>query len=85
MRKIKFFLNLTCLKQKSKPTEENIERESTEKIPGEIQIQLWFKINRTEFDELTGDICNKQDNSNFKVTISKRTYDFKIQKSFRKK
>ena len=61
------------------------ERASTEKIPGEIQIPLWFKINRTEFDELTGDICSKQDNSNFKITISKKNYDFKIQKSFGKK
>ena len=72
-------------KQKSKLTEENIERESTEKIPGEMQIPLWFKINRTEFDELTGNICNKQDNNRFKITISKRSYDLKNTKELWKK
>ena len=38
---------------------------------------LWFKINEKEFEELTGDIYNNQDNNNFKIIINKKTYDLK--------
>ena len=38
---------------------------------------LWFKINKKEFEELTGDIYNNQDNNNFKIIINKKTYDLK--------
>ena len=52
---------------KSGQIEENIER-----VP---QKPVWFKINKLEFEELTRDIYNNQDNKNFKITINKRTYD----------
>ena len=38
---------------------------------------LQFKINKKEFEELTGDIYNNQDNNNFKIIINKKTYDLK--------
>ena len=38
---------------------------------------LWFETNRKEFEELTGDIYNNQDNNDFKIIINKRTYDLK--------
>ena len=42
-----------------------------------MQKALWFKINKKEFEELTGDIYNNQDNNNFKIIINKKTYDLK--------
>ena len=50
-------------------TEENAERE--------LQKPLWFKINKKEFEELTRDIYNNQDNNDFETIINKRTYDLK--------
>ena len=38
---------------------------------------LLFKINKKEFEELTGDIYKNQDNNYFKIIINKRTYDLK--------
>ena len=43
---------------------------------------LWFKINKKEAEELTGDIYNNQDNNNFKIIINKKTYDLKNAKKF---
>ena len=40
-----------------------------------MQKQLWFKINKKYFDELTGDINNNQDNNDFKFNINRRIYD----------
>ena len=38
----------------------------------------WFKINTKEFEELTGDIYNNQNNNDFKITINKKkNYDLK--------
>ena len=51
----------------------------TEKL---IQIPLWFRINKAEFDEITSDIYNNQNNKNFKITVSKKTYDLKNAKNF---
>ena len=48
----------------------------------EMQEPLWFEINRKEFEELTRDIYNNQDNKDFKIIISKRTYDLKNAKFF---
>ena len=42
-----------------------------------MQKSLWFEINRKEFEELTGDIYNNQDNNDFKIIISRKTYDLK--------
>ena len=43
------------------------------KTKTEMQKPLWFKMNWKEFDELTGDIYNNQDNNDFKFTINRRT------------
>ena len=42
---------------------------------------LWFELNRKEFEELTREIYNNQDNNNFKILINKRTYDLKKTKT----
>ena len=36
------------------------------------QISLWFRINKPEFDELTSDIYDNQNNKDFKITINKK-------------
>ena len=59
---------------KLEQTEENIER-----VP---QKPVWFKINKSEFEELTRDIYNNQDNKDFKITINKRTYDLNNAEKF---
>ena len=47
-----------------------------------MQKPLWFEINKKEFEELTRDIYNNQDNNDFKIIINKRTYDLKNAKTF---
>ena len=47
-----------------------------------MQIPLWFRINKSEFDELTSDIYNNQNNKEFKITINKNTYNLKNAKKF---
>ena len=47
----------------------------------EMQKKLWFEINTSEFEELTRNICNNQDNNDFKIIINKRTYDLKNAKN----
>ena len=59
---------------KSEQTEENIEKGP--------QIPLWFRINEPEFEELTSNIYNNQNNKDFKIIINKRTYDLKNAKIF---
>ena len=51
------------------------------KILREMQKPLWFEINKKEFEELTGDIYNNQDNNDFKIIINNRTYDLKNAKN----
>ena len=46
------------------------------------QIPLWFRINKPEFDELTSNIYNNQNNKDFIITINKKTYDLKNEKYF---
>ena len=46
-----------------------------------MQITLWFRINKPEFEELTRDIYDNQNNKNFKITINKKTYDLKNAKN----
>ena len=36
-----------------------------------------FQIVKKEFEELTRDICNNQDNNDFKIVINERTYGLK--------
>ena len=64
----KEFAPLLLCKKESEQTEENIQK------------PLWFKINKPEFDELTGDIYNNQDNKDFMITINKKNYDLKNEK-----
>ena len=73
-RDYKHFEIIDKKKQKSEWTEEKTKRE--------IQKLLWFQINEKEFEELTGNIYNNQDNNDFKIIISKRTYDLKNVKRF---
>ena len=47
-----------------------------------MQKPWWFKINKPEFEELTSDIYNNQNNKYFKITINKKTYDLKNAKKF---
>ena len=47
-----------------------------------MQEPLWFEINKKEFEELTRDIYNNQDNNDFKIIKNKRTYDLKNSKKF---
>ena len=42
-----------------------------------MQIPLWFKINKPDFDELTSNIYDNQNNKDFKITTNKKTYDLK--------
>ena len=46
------------------------------------QIPLWFRINKSDFDELKSDIYHNQNNKDFKITINKKTYDLKNEKKF---
>ena len=39
-------------------------------------------MNHFEFDELTGDIYDNQDNKDLKITVDKKTYDLKNAKNF---
>ena len=59
-----------------------IKSEQTEK---KMQIPLWFRINKSEFDELKSNIYNNQNNKDFKITINKKTYDLKNAKKFGQK
>ena len=47
-----------------------------------MQIPLWFKINKPDFDELTSNIYDNQNNKDFKITTNKKTYDLKNAKKF---
>ena len=50
-----------------------------------MKIPLWFRINKSEFDELTSDIYDNQNNKDFKITINKKTYDLKNAKKIGQK
>ena len=45
-------------------------------------MSLLFRINKSEFDELTSGIYDNQNNKDFKITINKKTYDLKNAKTF---
>ena len=47
-----------------------------------MQKPLWFEINKKEFEVLTRDIYNNQDNNDFEIIINKKTYDLKNAKKF---
>ena len=50
-----------------------------------MQKPLWFEINLKEFEELTGDIFNIQDNNDFKIKINKKAHDLENTKKFWRK
>ena len=43
----------------------------------EMKKPIRFQIIKKEFEELTRDICNNQDNNDFKIVINERTYGLK--------
>ena len=47
-----------------------------------MQIPLWFKINKPEFDKLISDIYDNENNKDFKITINEKTYDLKNTNKF---
>ena len=52
----------------------------SEQSEEKMQIPLWFRINKSELDELTSYIYNNQNNKDYRITINK-----KMQKNFRQK
>ena len=54
------------------PVSSQIKSEKTEE---KMQISLWFRINKSEFDKLTSNIYNNQNNKDFKIAIHKKTYE----------
>ena len=56
------------------PWSSQIKSEQTEE---KMLIPLWFRINKSEFDELISNIYNNQNNKDFKIIINKKTYDLK--------
>ena len=52
----------------------------SEQTAEKMQITLWFRINKSEFDELTSDIYDNQNNKDFKITIDKKNLWFKKRK-----
>ena len=47
-----------------------------------IYKRLWFQINKAEFDELTKNVYNNQDNNDFKITIKKKSYNLEKANKF---
>ena len=45
---------------------------TSEQTEEKMQMPLWFKINKPEFDKLTRDIYDNQNNKDFKITINKK-------------
>ena len=61
------------------PLFSQIKSEQTEE---KMQILLWFRINKSEFDKLKSNIYDNQINKDFKITMNKKTYDLKNAKNF---
>ena len=86
MNEMKTILTLTSLKylvRKNKNQggmKKRLRESRLKKILREMQRPLWFEINKKEFEELAGSIYNNQGNNDFKIIISKRTYDLKNEK-----
>ena len=47
-----------------------------------MQIPLWIRTNKSEFDELTSVIYDNQNNKDFKTAINKKSFDLKNAKIF---
>ena len=50
-----------------------------------MQIPLWFRIDKSDFDELTSDIYDNQNNKDFKITINKKIMIYKTHEKFGQK
>ena len=44
----------------------------SEQTEDKMQKPWWFKINKSDFEELTSDIYHNQNNKDFKITINKK-------------
>ena len=71
--------NSFVLNEQFAPLFSQIKSEQSEE---KMQIPLWFKINKPDFDELTSNIYDNQNNKDFKITTNKKTYDLKNAKKF---
>ena len=69
---MKFFLTVANLKQLVSKNQIGLK----EKLR-EMKKPIRFQIIKKEFEELTRDICNNQDNNDFKIVINERTYGLK--------
>ena len=65
---MKKFLTLTSLKYL---VSKNKNQSGLKKKLREMKKLLWFQINKKEFEELTREIYNNQNNNDFKVIINK--------------
>ena len=52
-------------------------KKESEQTEEKMQIPLWFRINKPEFEKLASAIYDNQNNKDFKITINKKTYDLK--------
>ena len=50
-----------------------------------MQIPLWFRTDKSDFDELTSDIYDNQNNKDFKITINKKIMIYKTHEKFGQK
>ena len=50
---------------------------NSEQTKEKMQKPWWFKIPKPEFEELTSDIYDDQNNKDFKITINEKIYDLK--------
>ena len=57
-------------------------KKGSEQTEEKVQITLWFRINKSGFDQLTSDIYDNENNKDFKITINKKMYDLKNAKKF---
>ena len=60
--------NSFVLNEQFAPLFSQIKSEQSEE---KMQIPLWFKINKPDFDELTSNIYDNQNNKDFKITTKK--------------
>ena len=65
--------------KESEQTEEKMRiplfsKKELEQTEEKLQIPLWFRINNSDFDELTSDIYNNQNNKDFRITKKKNLW-----------
>ena len=48
-------------------------KKESELTEEKMQIPFWFRVNKPEFDELTSDIYDNQNNNGFNITINEKT------------